>query len=98
MTSAEHITPCEVVLDYARDVVVFDGTDLPFPLSAIRARAVAEDGHAVVTLTLDVDQVRTVAALPQKPEESEDVPATGPEQRFESQLDAIRRQNEPRRG
>ncbi|UVK58950.1 hypothetical protein SEA_KAPPAFARMDELTA_11 [Gordonia phage KappaFarmDelta] len=90
---------CEVVLDYARDVVVFDGTNLPFPLSAIRARAVAEDGHAVVTLTLDVDQVRTVAALPEKPDALGDPPpAPGPEQRFESQLDAIRRQNEPRRG
>ncbi|AMS03089.1 head-tail connector protein [Gordonia phage Obliviate] len=91
-------TPCEVVLDYNRDVVVFDGKDLPFPLSGIRARAVAEDGHAVVTLTLDVDQVRTVAALPQKPEEPKDVPAPGPEQQFESRLDAIRRQNELRRG
>ncbi|QNJ58417.1 hypothetical protein SEA_ARCHIS_12 [Gordonia phage Archis] len=90
--------PCEVVFDYARDVVVFDGTDLPFSLSGIQARAVAEDGHAVVTLTLDVDQVRTVAALPEKPEESEHAPAPGPEQRFENQLDAIRRQNGPRRG
>ncbi|QGJ87258.1 hypothetical protein SEA_WOCKET_12 [Gordonia phage Wocket] len=97
MTSAEHITPCEVVLDYARDVVVFDGTDLPFPLSAIRARAVAEDGHAVVTLTLDVDQVRTVVALPDKPEAREDNPPTpGPEQQFENQLDRIR--NGARRG
>ncbi|QFG09637.1 hypothetical protein PBI_PIPP_11 [Gordonia phage Pipp] len=92
------VTPCEVVLDYNRDVVVFDGADLPFPLSGIRARAVAEDGRAVVTLTLDVDQVRTVAALPEKPEEPEDAPAPGPEQRFENQLDAIRRQNGPRRG
>ncbi|ATN90823.1 hypothetical protein SEA_LYSIDIOUS_11 [Gordonia phage Lysidious] len=94
----EQPTRCEVAFDYARDVVVFDGTDLPFPLSAIRARAVAEDGHAVVTLTLDVDQVRTVAALPEKPEDPEDAPAPGPEQQFESRLDAIRRQNEPRRG
>ncbi|QWY84280.1 hypothetical protein SEA_JALAMMAH_12 [Gordonia phage Jalammah] len=94
----EQPTPCEVVFDYARDVVVFDGTDLPFSLSGIQARAVAEDGHTVVTLTLDVDQVRTVAALPEKPEEPEDTPAPGPEQRFESRLDAIRRQNEPRRG
>ncbi|ANA86878.1 hypothetical protein PBI_UTZ_11 [Gordonia phage Utz] len=94
----EQPTPCEVVFDYARDVVVFDGTDLPFPLSAIRARAVAEDGHAVVTLTLDVDQVRTVAALPEKPDEPEEAPAPGPEQRFENQLDAIRRQNGTRRG
>ncbi|QDF17456.1 hypothetical protein SEA_PHROSTEDPHLAKE_12 [Gordonia phage PhrostedPhlake] len=94
----EQPAPCEVVFDYARDVVVFDGTDLPFPLSGIRARAVVEDGHTVVTLVLDVDQVRTVAALPQKPEEPEDVSAPGPEQRFESRLDAIRRQNEPRRG
>ncbi|AXH49653.1 head-tail connector protein [Gordonia phage Frokostdame] len=94
----EQPTPCEVVFDHARDVVVFDGTDLPFPLSAIRARAVAEDGHAVVTLTLDVDQVRTIAALPEKPEAPEDDPAPGPEQQFESRLDAIRRQNELRRG
>ncbi|AWN04126.1 head-tail connector protein [Gordonia phage Petra] len=94
----EQPAPCEVVFDYARDVVVFDGTDLPFSLSGIQARAVAEDGHTVVTLVLDVDQVRTVAALPQKPEEPEDMPAPGPEQQFESRLDAIRRQNELRRG
>ncbi|QDP44127.1 hypothetical protein SEA_JUJU_11 [Gordonia phage JuJu] len=96
---AEQPTPCEIVLDYARDVVVFDGKDLPFPLSAARARGVAEDGHAVVTLTLDVDQVRTVAALPEKPDAAGDIPPEpGPEQRFENQLDAIRRQNGARRG
>ena len=94
----EQPTPCEVVFDYTRDVVMFDGTNLPFPLSGIEARAVVEDGHTVVTLVLDVDQVRTVAALPQKPEETEGVPAPGPEQQFESRLDAIRRQNEQRRG
>ncbi|AMS03911.1 head-tail connector protein [Gordonia phage UmaThurman] len=94
----ESATPCEVVFDYARDVVAFDGTDLPFSLSGIQARAVAEDGHTVVTLTLDVDQIRTVAALPEKPEAPEHAPAPGPEQQFENQLDAIRRQNGPRRG
>ncbi|ANA85475.1 hypothetical protein PBI_BLUEBERRY_13 [Gordonia phage Blueberry] len=93
----EQPTPCEVVFDYARDVVMFDGTDLPFPLSGIQARAVAEDGHTVVTLTLDVDQVRTVAALPNKPDAPEDTPpAPGPEQQFENQLDRIR--NGARRG
>ena len=97
--TAEQTSPCEVVLDYARDAVVFDGADLPFSLSAVVAKAIVEDGRAVVTLTLEVDQVRSVAAMPEKPEKPEtpEAPAVpSPEQQFESQLDRIR--NGARRG
>ncbi|MDJ0006513.1 hypothetical protein [Gordonia alkanivorans] len=95
-TTSDRFTPCEVVLDYARDTVVFDGTDLPFSLSAIHAKAIVEDGRTVVTLTLEVDQVRSVAAMPEKPESPEEPAVPSPEQQFESQLDRIR--NGARRG
>ncbi|QFG08072.1 hypothetical protein SEA_PCORAL7_11 [Gordonia phage PCoral7] len=87
-------TPCEVVLDYERDAIVFDGTALPFPLSGVGARAVVEGGRGVVTITLEVDQVRSVAALPSKPEPGEAPTASPtPEQTFEAQFDAIRGAN-----
>ncbi|QDF17106.1 head-tail connector protein [Gordonia phage William] len=88
------VTPCEVVLDYNRDVIVFDGTDLPFPLSGTGTRAVVDGGRAVVTIAIEVDQVRSIAQLPAKPDtdESPTAPPT-PEQTFEAQLDAIRGAN-----
>lgn len=77
--------PFEVVLDYDADKVIIDGTELPCPLSLIGAKAITEDGRATVTLTLEVDQVRSVAAPPPAPEPAPEPPPTA-EQQFEQRL------------
>ncbi|GAC71028.1 hypothetical protein [Gordonia soli] len=82
-------TPVEIVLDYRDDKVTIDGTELPVALSSIGAKAVTEGGRATVTLTFEVDQVRSVAALPQKDDAAPTAPPT-PEQGFEDRLDALR--------
>ena len=82
--------PLEVVLDYDRDAVVFDGKDLPFALSAIVASAHVDHTAATVTLVLQVDSVRSVAKRPTHPEPVQVQPAPSPEQSFEKRMEAIR--------
>lgn len=82
------LTPVEVVLDYEADEIRFDGKVLPFPLSAVQTKAKVGRQGADVTITLGVDQLRTVAPIPKKPEPTPEPPT--PEEVFEQRLARIR--------
>ena len=58
---------------------------LSIPLTLIGAKAVTEDRRATVTLILEVDQVRSVAAATPAPEPAPEPPPTA-EQQFEQRL------------
>lgn len=81
----------DVVLDYELDEIRYRGEALPFPLSQTHAKAVTENGHTVLTLTLDVEQLRTVAPAP-KPTVTIEKPMPPPtaEQMFDRQLQQAR--------
>lgn len=84
-----HHDPVEVVLDHARDAIVFDGDDLPFALSTVTAKAQYKDGVTEVTLTLSVDTLRVVAPPAPEPTEAPEPPLS-PAAAFERRFDQIR--------
>lgn len=83
--------PREIVLDYKHDQIRYCGEVLPFSLSAAQSKAVVEHGRTVLTLTLDVEQLRTVAPAPE-PTVSIEKPMPTPtaEQMFERQMQQAR--------
>lgn len=87
--------PCEIVLDYELDEIRFDGTPLPFALTAVQAKAVIENGRSLVTVVLEVDQVRSVARLPEIPAVSVDKPPREltPDEQFARQMRQAREAN-----
>ena len=89
------MTANEIVLNYDRDEILFNGTELPFSLTAAQPKAVIEHHHStVVTLTLAVDQLRTIAPAPEPTvsiEKPHSIPT--PDEQFEQRLNQIRKAN-----
>ncbi|KXT55929.1 hypothetical protein Y710_16400 [Gordonia sp. QH-12] len=87
-----HHDPVGLILDYARDAIVFDGDDLPFPLSQIQIKVIQENDRAVAVLTLEVDAMRIIPPPEPEPVEPESVPT--PVEAFEEKLARIARRGQ----
>lgn len=83
-----HHNPVEIVLDHARDRIVVDGDDLPFPLSGVHAKVTQDGDRAVAVLTLEVDAMSIIP--PPEPEIVEPEPVPSPAEVFEQKLERIR--------